>query len=218
MKTIARIIAAVITFIVLNGCFMEILWVASTALSAKTAYNGYETLSSMKDVKDGSPAFNNYRRTFVSVDVQPRKDSPEVVNRMVETVYSRTLNDMARQHGLDLECKPYTQEALAASDNALVIQVREDKPSFWGRVMSGEKIHASVRYIDKKNAKVITEQNYNISRDYEAMIRLMATSAFLKLSSSGRDPSWATTAGKFIKQDVDYPKLTEEEKNVLSRG
>jgi hypothetical protein len=220
MKTIARIIAVVMIFMAVTGCFMETLWVASTALSVKTAYNGYETLSSMKDVKDRSPAFHDYRKALVSVDVQPRKDNPEVVNRMVEKIYSRTLNDMVRQYGLSLQCEPYSRKGLDESDDALVIQVGEKKPSFWGKIMSGEKIHASIKYIDKKTAKVICEQNYKIARDYEAMIRLMTASALLRLGASenGRNPSWGATAEKIITQDKNYPNLTDEERAVLSRG
>lgn len=220
MKTTARIIAAGMIFMAVTGCFMETLWVASTALSVKTAYNGYETLSSMKDVKDGSPAFKDYRKALVSVDVQPRKDNSEVVNRMVEKIYSRTLNDMARQYGLSLQCEPYSRKGLAESDDALVIQVREKKPSFWGKIMSGEKIHASIKYVDKKTAKVISEQNYKIARDYEAMIRLMTASALLRLGASenGRNPSWGAAAEKIVTQDKNYPNLTDEERAVLSRG
>lgn len=220
MKTTAWMIAALIVFSTVTGCFMETLWVASTALSVKTAYNGYETLSSMKDVKDGCPAFGNYGKIFVSADVQPRRDDPELVNRTVEEVYSRTLNGMARQHGLSMQCEPYSRKGLAESGDALVIQVREKKPSFWGKIMSGEKIHASIRYVDKITAKVIAEQDCKAARDYEAMIRLMAASALLKIGAlkNGRNPSWSATLEEVVKQDKNLQNLTDEERAVLSRG
>ena len=165
MKKLLLVLSFISVF-VLNGCLIEAFYVCSTLLTAKSAYNGYETITSLKSIKEGPPIFREYQVAYISIDVQPRKENSESVNHIMENVYCRTANAMSRESGSKLTFRPYDGEQVAACADALIIQVKENKPSMIGKIMSGDKIHASVKYIDKKSVRSVCEERYDIARDY----------------------------------------------------
>ena len=205
----------------LNGCLYETYWVVSTALTAKTAYNGYETISAMKNLKDKAPLMVHYEQAYVSMNVQPRKEKPDYVDYVSEQVYSRTINAMADEAGVRLICTPYKNAAIQNSPDAVIIQVEEKKPSFWGKIMSGHKIHARVTYIDKKTSKSLAEEDYDgVAGNYEDMIAIMTKAAFGKISglTESQQGSWTAAIKGLADHKQRYPIITAAEKEVLQKG
>jgi hypothetical protein len=219
MKKLLLVLSFISVF-VLNGCLIEAFYVCSTLLTAKSAYNGYETITSLKSIKEGPPIFREYQVAYISIDVQPRKENSESVNHIMENVYCRTANAMSRESGSKLTFRPYDGEQVAACADALIIQVKENKPSMIGKIMSGDKIHASVKYIDKKSVRSVCEERYDIARDYQEMIGLMSMSAMLKMSkpTDVDQNSWIAVIKKLQDHQKKYPIVTAEEKEILSKG
>ncbi|MFB3925867.1 MAG: hypothetical protein ACE14T_07405 [Syntrophales bacterium] len=221
MKNAVFVILAVVSVFSINGCFAEALVAVQAVLTAKSVYQGYEDVtSSRKNVQDTTPVFNRYRVAFISVDVQPKKANPEDVNKTIVAVYCRTVNDMARKFGLNTICLAYDEKEVASRSDALVIQVEEIKPNLLGRMISGGKLYASVKYIDKKSAKFLSEEKYELARDYREMVRVAANSAMVKMCVSvgcGQKSS-AEIARKRKGLGSEYPIITVKEKEILSEG
>ena len=218
-------IVVVFFALLLSGC--GAVQLVQSAVNARAAYQGYEAYSMMKTIKDKTPVFKSYQIVFVSVDVQPRKAGTAEVNAAMMDVYSRSINDMAKELGLAISCKPYSQAEVEAASDALIIQVAEVKTSKVGAIMSGENIHAKVTYIDKKSARALVEEEYNPLKNYEAMIGIMSSSAMVKMMNNGVKESasdaekkqWQDTVMKFVKEgSKKYPIVTSEEKKVLAKG
>jgi len=197
--------------------------------NVRAGYQGVESIATIKSVKDKTPVFRNYNSAFVMVDVQPRGGSAIEINRTIETVYSRTVNDLAADFDMRLTCKPYTQVDVEALDSALIIQVYEEKRSTIGKLLAGENIHALVRYIDKKSAQVLAEEELNSQNNYEVMISLMSTSAMLKIIGNGpaasdrnvsetEQKTWAEKVKAITNGKKKYPMLLPSEKEILAKG
>ncbi len=228
MKRISLLVVLPVAFL-LGGC--SALQIAQGAMNARSAYQGYEAASMMKTVKDKTPVFKSYQAAYVSVEVQPRKGSADQVGNAMAKAYSRSINGMAKELGLPVICKPYGQAEVEAAPDALIIQITEVRPSTIGTVMSGENIHATVKYIDKKSARLLVEEEYNPLKGYDAMVGIMSSSAMVKMmgngpaTADGSKPSeaeqkaWAEKVNKFVKEDSSkYPLLTPEERVLLAKG
>ena len=192
MKKILKCLLALLAVTLINGCFLEAYWVASTALTAKSAYNVCESIRVRKHVNDRTSLSQHYRKIFVSINVQPKQGSPEAVNRICERVYSQTINEMAKESGVDLVSIPHDAVAMQSQTDAVVIQVEEKAPSLWKRIVSEKKIHATVDYIDKRTAKSFARENYDgVAGNYEEMIDLITRRTFLKIARPGlKQESW----------------------------
>jgi hypothetical protein len=231
-KILFALCSGLLACIVLSGCqITQALQAVQSVNNARSGYQAYEAFSMAKSVKDKTPVFKDYRLAFVSADVQPRNNNADEVNKAMAEAYSRTINDMAKELGLSVVCKPYSQAEVETVPDALIIQIQEVKLSTVGKVMSGENIHATAKYIDKKSAKILVEEEFNPLKSYDAMIGIMSSSAMVKMlgngptTADGSKPSeteqkaWGEKAKKFINEKSSkYPIITPEEKLILAKG
>ncbi len=144
--------------------------------------------------------------------------------------YSRSITDMAKELGLAVVCKPYVQAEVESVPDALVIQVEEVPVSTVTALLSGENIHAKVRYIDKKTASLLVEEEYKPIKGYGDMIGIMTSSAMVKMMGNGpaangrtaseaEQKAWAEKVSKFANEkSKKYSILTDEEKALLAQG
>ncbi len=218
MKKMALILLIIPTLL-LNGCILP--GALLSLFTARSVYQGYESFSSLKDIKGKLPIFKDYRDAFVLIESQPRKYSPAEVNTAMQSTYSRTVNEMARELGLDLFCRPYNGPEVSNTQDALIIQVEEVKPSLFGKIVSGEKIHASVKFIDRRTAKCLDEETFNSSSTYKDLIGMVSFSTMLKMTENKYDAKKQTTPQilKSLMENRDkYPIMTAQEKSILSQG
>ncbi len=210
---------------------MQVVQAVQTANNARSGYQGYEALSMMKSIKDKTPVFKDYQIAFVSVEVKPRKADANAMDKAMAEAYSRSISDMAKELGLNVVCKPYVQAEVEATPDALVIQVEEVATSTLTTVMSGENIHATVKYIDKKSAKLLVEEEYKPLKGYGNMIGIMTASAMIKMMGNGpaatngaaaseaEQKAWANKVSNFASEkSKKYPILTDEEKTLFAQG
>ncbi len=210
------ILAALVLYglMFLNGCAP--LMIASSALTAKSAYEGYETVTSIKNVNEKSPALGDYQNVFISFDVQPRNGKREELNRLLESIYVRNIKEIAAGNGWKVNCKAHDLRMLASGKDALIIQVREQKPSFWNRLVSGDKVHTSIDYIDRKSSMVIIGQA-DVSKNYEELMRRLVLAAVAKLNP-GKNNRTAWSAAVAYFRDHDQSLMTEQERLILRKG
>lgn len=232
LNALSRMCVLFLVVVSLQGCgALGLIQAVQTANSVRSGYQGYESVSMMKSVKDKTPVFKDYQVAYVSVDVQPRKVDSAVMDNAMAEAYSRSITDMAKELGLNVICKPYNQSEVEATSDALVIQVAEVNTAGVTRVMSGENIHAAVKYIDKKSAKILAEEDYKPLQGYGNFIGIMTSSAMVKMmgngprTADGSAPSeadqkaWADKVTKFANETSNkYPILTDEEKEMFSQG
>lgn len=206
-------LTAVIFFsaVFLNGCVPSALLPVMTAGSV---YQGYESISALKNVKAKEPVFKRYRNAFVLADVQPKKGDSSKMNAAIERAYSRTINEMAREMGLDLVCQPYDESAVSANPDALIIQVEEIKSTLLGKLASGGKINISAKFIDKKTARCLDEENYKVSKNYHQVLGVISISSMLKMNGNNKTNSGILK--RIMENRNKYPIVTAREKDLLS--
>ena len=221
---------SMILLAVLSGCsVIQLVQTVQGVNNARSGYQVYEAGSSIKAIKDHTPVFKDYQVAFISVDVQPRKADAAQMKAALEAAYDRSVNDMAQRLGLSVACFPYDQAKVESATDALVIQVTEVKGSTLTTIMSGENIHATVKYIDKKTARVLAEEEFKPLKGYDNMIGIMTISAMAKLmgngpaSTGGSAPSEADQKAwndKVMKMSNEqkYPIVTPEEKAIIEKG
>lgn len=218
MKRIALTAFLVLSALSLTGCLPTALLPIMTAGSV---YQGYETISALKNVKDKAPVFKQYTSAFVLADVQPKKEDSAKMNAAMESAYSRTVNEMARELGLALVCRPYNRSEVSHTSDALIIQVEEKKSSLLEKLASGGKMNISLKFIDKKTARCLDEENYRISRDYQDVVGVVSFSSMLKMKGEGDNADKMSSFDilKSIKENRNkYPIVTAQERDLFSKG
>jgi len=194
----------------LNGCMPSALLPVMTAGSV---YQGYESIAALKNVKDKKPVFKKYRNAFVLVDVQPKTRDSVKMNAAMERAYSRTISEMAREMGMDLVCRPYDTSDFSDKPDALIIQVEEVKSSLLGKLASGGKMKISVKFIDKKSARCLDEENYNVSKNYHDVLGVISFSSMLKMN--GDNTTNSAIFKNIMENREKYPIVTARERELL---
>lgn len=208
------VLSALLFFsISLNGCVLSVLMPVMTAGSV---YQGYESISAIKNVKDKEPVFEKYRNVLVLVDVQPKTGEAAKMNAAMERAYSRTINEMAGELGLNFVCRPYDEAEVSDNQDALVIQIEELKSSLLEKLASGGKINISAKFIDKKTARCLKEENYRISKSYQEVLGVISFGSMVKMN--GKKKSNADIMKSIIENRNKYPIMTAQEKSILSQG
>jgi hypothetical protein len=211
MKRTALAALLFFSVVYLNGCLPNALFPLMTAGSV---YQGYASISALKNVKGKEPVFKKYRNAFVLVDVQPQRGDSAKMNAAMEGAYSRTISEMAREMGLDLVCRPYETSEVSDEPDALVIQVEEVKSSLLEKLASGGKMNISAKFIDKKTARCLDEENYNVSKSYYDVLGVISFSSLLKMNGDN-----TTNSGIFksiMENRKKYPIVTAKERALFS--
>jgi len=216
MKRTAHRLFVLISAFFLAGCLPSALL---PVMTAGTVYQGYESVSALKNVQGKDCFLKGYQKAFISADVQPRKENASAMNTAMERAYSRTVNAMARELGLELVCRPYDSSEVARAPDALIIQVEELKSSLLGKLASGGKMKISVKYIDRKTARCLDEEVFKISKDYQDVVGVVSLSSMLKMSGEkGGSISTAGVIRALMENRNKYPVLTARERELLSKG
>lgn len=211
----------------LSGCLTTAVQTVQGIQSMRAGYQGYETFSMVKKIKDKTPVFKEYNVAFIDVEIQPRKGDAGQIASAIKEAYSRSITDMAKDLNMPVVCKPYDMVAVGEAQDALIIQIEEVKTGAITSFMSGENLHVRARYIDKKTAKVLTEEEHKPLKSYGHMLHTLTVSAMMKLIGPGPDEKASETEKKewsakiqdfFNNNSAKYPVVTAEEKKVLGEG